>query len=114
MLTFTRVVQSWFIVTYLLEVNTKLNKQRKLRIFKHLSPKMLKEKETTILAYKPGYSRVYTEGDIQNSEDFHRKPIDEFPEGHWVIPPPEQYDKFKNPGTCQTDLVNHLRGKWIN
>jgi hypothetical protein len=72
------------------------------------------EKTTTNLIYRPGYSQVYTEGDIQNEDDFCRKDMDEFPEGHWVIPPPDNLNHFKNEGTCQTDLVNHLRGKWTN
>ncbi|XP_008468543.1 protein-L-isoaspartate(D-aspartate) O-methyltransferase [Diaphorina citri] len=67
------------------------------------------EKTTTNLVYRPGYSQVYTEGDIQNEDDFCRKDMDEFPEGHWVIPPPDNLNHFKNEGTCQTDLVNHLR-----
>ncbi|KAL1462732.1 hypothetical protein WDU94_014545 [Cyamophila willieti] len=70
---------------------------------------MITEKETTDLAYKPGYSRVYTGRDLDTSDDFWRKPLDEFPEGHWVIPPPDRVDRFKNPGNCQSDLVNHLR-----
>lgn len=101
------------VLIFLLQVNSKIDKKRRMKLWKHLTTKWL-DGSTTELNYRPGYSQVYTEGDVQDSEDFHRKPLDEFPEGHWVIPPPHEIDKFKNPGTCQTDLVNHLRGKWRN